>query len=81
MSDRLRDMEADVRRIPRLFEALRVLAEKGAAEPGGLEMEECEALEEGASLGRTIALRSVTTWEKALEAMQKEGGPCLTLST
>jgi hypothetical protein len=30
-------MEADVRRIPRLSEALRALAEKGAAEPGGLE--------------------------------------------
>ena len=71
MSNRLLDMEADVRRIPRLFEALRALAEKGAAEPGALEMEECEALEEVASLGRTIALRSVKAWEDALEHLRK----------
>jgi hypothetical protein len=72
MSNPLLDMEHDVRRLPRLFEALRALAEKGAAEPGGLEMEECEALEEVASLGRTIALRSVTAWEGAHEQWRKE---------
>jgi hypothetical protein len=72
MSNPLLDMEHDVRRLPRLFEALRALAEKGAAEPGGLEMEECEALEEVASLGRTIALRSVTAWEEAHEQRRKE---------
>jgi hypothetical protein len=32
-------------------------------------MEECEALEEAASFGRTNALRSVTAWEQALEAL------------
>jgi len=72
MSNPLLEMEGDVRRLPRLFEALRALAEKGAAEPSGLEMEECEALEEVADLGRTIALRSVKAWEQALEAQQKE---------
>jgi hypothetical protein len=64
-------MEADVMRIPRLFEALRSIAEKGAAQGEGLEIEECEALEEVASLGRTIALRSATAWREALGAAQR----------
>jgi hypothetical protein len=71
MSNPLLEMEGDVRRLPRLFEALRALAEKGAAEPSGLEMEECEAMEEVADLGRTIALRSVKAWEDALEHLRK----------
>ena len=75
MSNPLLEMEVDIRRIPRLFEALRIIAEKGAAEPGGLEMEECEAMEEVASLGHTIALRSVKAWEEALEHRRDGGRP------
>jgi len=61
------DMESDLRRISRLFEALRIIADTGVIAEGGLDREACESLEEIAIYGRQIALSHVTAWEEAFE--------------
>jgi hypothetical protein len=61
------DMEGDLRRARRLFEALRMIADAGALDPHGLSQQECDALEEIAECGCEVAARLVSAWENAFD--------------
>jgi hypothetical protein len=66
----LLDMEGDLTRVPRLFDAVQVIALAGVESPGGLSRYECEALHEIAKCGDESAQRTIEAWNHAIEMVR-----------